>query len=321
VEQGEHEQRGDLGSTPAEYFLISSVQASTSSATRVNTRALIDVLWSRAWIPALGAIVGMAVFAAYAFLIAEPIYRVETLVAPRDASNSQNGVNLGQQIGGLASLAGINLNLKGTSSAERIATLSSRSVARAVVVKENLLPTLFSSSAHSLFRISARNPPTVDDAVEYFVKNVRHIEVDDKTGLVTVVVLWKDPAQAAQWAGDLVELTNKKLQQEAIADATKNIEFLEAESKQATLDSLRQAIVSLLETNLNQEMLANVQSNYAFKTIDPPVVPEANQFVSPQRSILVVVGLLLGALAACMLIVWPQRRRIWQSGPRSEIHD
>jgi uncharacterized protein involved in exopolysaccharide biosynthesis len=104
--------------------------------------------------------------------------------------------------------------------------------------------------------------------------------------------------------------TNRKLQTAAIAEASANIEFLKNESSRATLDSLRQAIVSLLEANLNQKMSASVQANYAFKQIDPAEPPQPNQFVSPQIVVILPSGFILGAIVASGFILWPHRRSL-----------
>jgi len=301
---------GDHHAARANYVLISSDNEPRVFFNRLNMSALRLALRPRFWWVLLGAVAGLTLSAAYAFLVAVPIYSAETLIAPREPNISSGSGGLGQQFGGLASLAGINLNFKGASAAERVATLSSRTVARDVVQKDDLLPILFSGGRGKLFGILQRQPPTLDDTVDYFMRSVRHISVDDKTGLVTVAVRWRDPVLAAKWANDLVLATNRKLQTAAIAEASANIEFLKNESSRATLDSLRQAIVSLLEANLNQKMSASVQANYAFKQIDPAEPPQPNQFVSPQIVVILPSGFILGAIVASGFILWPHRRSL-----------
>lgn len=46
-------------------------------------------------------------------------------------------------------------------------------------------------------------------------------------------------------------------------------------------------------------MLANVQEEYAFKVVDPAVVPQKP--IKPQRTLIITLGFLLGLIAALFI--------------------
>ena len=86
----------------------------------------------------------------------------------------------------------------------------------------------------------------------------------------------------------------------AAADAAKNIEYLEDELKKTNVMEVRQAVYSVMESQMHEIMLANVQEEYAFKVIDPAVVPDPDDYVRPKRLSIIILGLLIGFLAVAI---------------------
>ena len=64
---------------------------------------------------------------------------------------------------------------------------------------------------------------------------------------------------------------------------------------------VQQAIYRLIEEQINTVMLANVREEYAFKVIDPAVVPDIDQYEWPKRALILVLGAGLGLLFALMI--------------------
>ena len=54
------------------------------------------------------------------------------------------------------------------------------------------------------------------------------------------------------------------------------------------------AINSLIESQINKIMLANVRKDYAFQVIDPAMSPSADSQLRPNRPLIVAVGIVLG---------------------------
>lgn len=48
-------------------------------------------------------------------------------------------------------------------------------------------------------------------------------------------------------------------------------------------------------------MLANVRDEYAFKVIDPAVMPEYRDIVRPRRALMLALGLVMGSLFGMMV--------------------
>ena len=232
-----------------------------------------------------------------AFLL-PPIYRAEALLAPVSQDKSEGLGAMANQFGDLAALAGVNIGSGKDKIAEYIAALKSRSLSVAFADKENLKPILFPRKwdAEKKKWKDQDEIPTDWEAFEIFDKEIRSVNVDRKSGLVTLVIEWKDPALAAKWATSLVKQVNNRLRTEAIEEAERNITYLEKQLGSTSSVEIQQAIYHLIETQAKKKMIASTREEYAFSVIDPAVPPEKRS--KPKRGLLVAIGILVGLFAA-----------------------
>jgi LPS O-antigen subunit length determinant protein (WzzB/FepE family) len=112
--------------------------------------------------------------------------------------------------------------------------------------------------------------------------------------------------QAAQWANDLVKVTNDYLRAKAIEKSERHIEYLKQQAAATDIAQLRSAIYSVLESEIKNAMLARGNDEYALKVIDPATVPERRS--SPKRAVWVSVGFVSGLFLAIAFVFF---RRSW----------
>lgn len=162
---------------------------------------------------------------AYA-LLATPIYRAEALLAPVEKQKGSHLSALAGQFGGLASLAGIDLGGGSGGVEVAIATLKSREFTNKFIEDENLMPKLFTEkwNEDSKQWKEVDKSPSMWEAFKLF-NSIREISQDKKTGLVKLMIDWKDPALAANWVSELVSRLNNQLRQEAIVDSENSIKY------------------------------------------------------------------------------------------------
>jgi len=246
-----------------------------------------------------------------AFLMT-PIYRAEVLLAPASDDEQNSMSALASQFGGLASLAGINLGSIGSNTDQVLATLSSRIFIGDFIVDKQLMQVLFAdkwdASAKTWNVKSSSDVPTALDAYELFNKDILDVSSDKKTGLVTLAVEWRDPEQAALWANELVSRINHHEKEIAVKEAEQSIAYLKEQLAKTSVVEMQQAIYQLMEAQAKKIMLANVRDQYAFKIIDPAVVPEKK--IKPKRKVFFVVGFVVGlALSIFIAFVRSESRR------------
>lgn len=254
-----------------------------------------------------------ALLATVVAFVITPIYQAQVLLSPVTDDQGNAGSSVTSQLGGLAALAGINVNGTASSSKdEAIAVLQSRVLTDLYVKENNLLPILFASDwdqdKNAWKDSDPEDIPTLWDAFKLIEKKVRKVDVDKKTGLVTLSVEWKDPELAARWAAGLVARTNAYLRQQAVQHVENNLAYLQEQAKAATSVELQQAIYRLMEAEVKKGMLANANAEFAFKVIDPPVVPEEK--VRPKRLVIIFLGGILGLIASSCFELIGMRKRL-----------
>jgi uncharacterized protein involved in exopolysaccharide biosynthesis len=220
---------------------------------------------------------------------APDVFKAETLLAPASKEGTDASSAL-SQLGGLAEMAGFSIP-SDSNVQQVVASLQSRKFLRQYIDGKNLLPVLFEdiwdAENQSWLVQTQEDEPTGQKAVDAF-KNILSVDEDKKSGLIKLSISWKDPAIAAEWANDLVKQLNEQLQEKAITNYQKRIGYLEQELAKTTLQDMRAVLYSLLESQKQKAMLANVNEDFALEVIDPAVAPEARE--NPKRKLIAALG-------------------------------
>lgn len=257
-----------------------------------------DVLWSqRALVLAITGL--FAVGSVITALLLPPVYRSEAVLAP--VSDDQVP-DLAAGLGALTSLAGIQLGTSNESKTS-VARLRSRAFAESFI-RDNELMKLFyadewDEEAQEWIPERVEDQPSMFDAVKYFREDVFVVQEDPTTGLVTAAIEWVDPNQAAQWVNELVVRINRELRQRALQEAEHNLAYLQSELQGAAVLELQQAIFRLIENEMKTVMLAKGREEYAFKVIDPGVVPTEKS--RPRRTLIVITATVIGGFLAVLI--------------------
>lgn len=273
----------------------------------IDLRQVVLRLWAaRRWIVTCVA-VSTAAFAAYAFL-ATPIYAAATVFVPASAERSGVGDSLRGSLGGIASLAGINLGALGGAGAdtqEALAVLRSRQFTEAFIKERGLMPKLFprlwDASAKSWKR--DKRAPTAAQGYKYFNTEVRSIVEDKETGLITLRIHWHDRSEAAAWANELLARLNEEMRRRAIISAEASIVYLERELQGTDQLATRDAINRLIEAQVRQRMLASVTQQYAFRVVDKALPADVTDRVKPRKLLLLLAGPIVGFLIGAMTML------------------
>jgi uncharacterized protein involved in exopolysaccharide biosynthesis len=273
-------------------------QATTADAPRTVTLAdLVAALGRLRWYLLGGAIAGLALALAVAFL-ATPRYRASVTVMP-----VTDGRQMGGPLPGLLARFGGGGGLalaEGASRDEAVAVLKSRQFTAALISDEQLMPALFpdkwDAAAGRWRELPADEVPTEWDAWRLFDRKVRGVREDRDRGIITVDIDWRDPEQAARWANLLVERANEELRARKLAELDASLVQLEEELRHAELVELRQAIAGVIESRVNERMLARTRREYAFRVIDPARPADADQPEWPRPAFLAALGTTLGTV-------------------------
>ncbi|HEY4214930.1 MAG TPA: Wzz/FepE/Etk N-terminal domain-containing protein [Steroidobacteraceae bacterium] len=274
----------------------------------MSLRDVLRFCWASRWL--VSAFVAVTTVGAVVLVLVWPSqYQATVLLLPVTGQSAPSGLGaLGEAVsslGGLASLAGLNLN-GSSAKAEAIATLQSEALTERYIRENNLLPVLYSKRWDATRKAwNTTDPekiPTLWKANQYFEKDLRKLVENPKNGLVTLTITWKDPRLAAQWANDLVRLTNDYQREKAIEESERNIAYLNDQAAKNNVVEVRKSIYTLMESEIKKGMLARGSKEYALKVIDPATVPEKRSYPRPVMWTVggMVLGLILGLFAAAL---------------------
>jgi len=286
----------------------------------IDLKELFLALWAgKWWIIACVLVFGLA-GAGYAIM--QPnIYRSDVLLSPAESSGS--GMNIGGQLGGLASLAGISLGGGGSNKSElALHVLKSRKFVGNFIETHHLLVPLMATNgwnkqANTLkynadIYDSSRQQwlkdddgktlqPTKLETTQYFLKNIMSVNADTKTGMVTLSIDYYSPELAQRWVAWLVSDLNEEMRLHDMEDAKNSINYLNEQVAKTSITDSRDMLFKLIEQQTKTLMLANARKEYVFETVDPAVVAEKKS--KPKRALIVAVSVVLGGFLGCLIVL------------------
>lgn len=270
--------------------------ASHGIATAVVRRVARRWYWVASWTALFGIIGLLGTF------LLTPKYDAEvTLSHVRSDASASALSGLVDQAGAIGALAGLGLITDDQLRSEDLAVLRSRAFTQVFIKERDLLPILFASDwDQQRQRWRPEDPediPDLNDAYEFFDEDVRYFQEDRKTGILKLVVRWDDPELAADWANDLIQRVNAYIRERAIADARKNIEYLNAQLQRTESVEIRASLFRLLENETKSAMIATVREEFAFRVLDPAQVSARDDYDFPNRLLISFLLACLGAVA------------------------
>lgn len=279
----------------------------------IDLRELFGIIWQgKWWIIAITFVfaVGSVVYS----LSLPNIYKSEATLAPTEEASGGGLSQMAGQLGGLASLAGVNLGGNSTDKTTiALEILKSRAFIKSFVEKYDILPELMAVEEWNrgtglVFNREVYNSDTKEwvreveppkqpapsswEYVKVFRDQVLQVTKDDTTGLVTIAINHQSPEVAEQWVGWLIEEINNHMRERDIQEAQRSLEYLDKELQNTSLSDMQQVFYELIEKQTQTIMLANVRPEYIFQTLDPAVLPE--QKAKPSRALICIIGTFLG---------------------------
>ena len=242
------------------------------------------------------------------------IYTSKTLLAPK-----QDDQTLSSQLRGLSGLAGIagigipnNSSSRSQEAIERIQSfdfftndfLPNIELKNLMALKkwdkeQDIL--IYKSNLYDIKQEKwVESPPTKQMSYDEY-RGILQIDEDDKTGFITISVKHISPKISKKWVDVIIYNINESMRELDKETAKSSIEFLNDSAKSTSVQSVRDAISSLLESQMQKLMLASSDEAYVFKIIDSPIVPEKKS--QPNRMLICIFGTLFGAILSILAVL------------------
>jgi uncharacterized protein involved in exopolysaccharide biosynthesis len=250
------------------------------------------------------------------------MYTSEALLAPAEEQDSDLG-GMASQLGGLASLAGVNFGGgKTDKTALALEVIKSRAFVFKFIEKHNVTAELMAvkdwelESNSLIYNEKIYNPiskkwlrkvkyplkakPSLQETFDKF-QGVVNIEQDSSTSMITISVDFISPYIAKQWVDWLINDINEEMKNRDLLEANKSITYLNSQLETTRISGLQEILYQLIEEQTKTIMFANVRDEYVLKTIDPALVPEVKS--GPKRPLICVLGVFLGAIFSVLIVL------------------
>lgn len=288
----------------------------------IDLRELFGVLWAGK----IKIITITAVFAFASVIYALSIpnqFKATAILAPAQSSDGGLPKALGQ-LGGLASLAGVNIRGGSGSSEGKIAQeiMKSWGFIEGFIVDNNLALELSAVSGWSKESneleineniYDTKNKQWVGESASgktgspsswnLFKAFSRRLAVSENrdSGLVSVSIEYYSPFIAKQWVDMYVESINHFMQQRQVDKVSRNIEYLQKQIEKTSIAEMREVFYTIIEEQTKSKMLAEASPEYAFVVVSPSMVPEEKS--TPNRASICILITLLGGILSVVLVL------------------
>ncbi len=286
----------------------------------VSLGELFAILWQ-------GRVVVITVTLVFAFasvfyaLSVPDQYRATVVLAPAQSDGGGLSGALGQ-LGGLASLAGVNIG--GSDGGEtQIAQQIMRSwgFIDGFINQYDLAVEIFAAEGWreasdeilidtDIYDVSSATwlieddgvlrPPTSWELFKVFA-DMLTVSEDKKTGLVSVSIEYYSPLLAKQWLDMYLIAINEHMQRRQVKKVSRNIEYLEDQIAKTSIAEMQGVFYTIIEEQIKSKMLAEASPNYAFAVVNPSMVPEEKS--QPKRALICVLGTLLGGILSVLWVL------------------
>ena len=260
----------------------------------------------------IASTVSFAIIALIYSLTLTNIYQSTALLSPvGDQSNSSQSLN---NLGGLASLAGINISsTSGGNSTKAITKITTLSF-----FEENILPNIFlpdlmavrtwDEDSNSVIYDSSynvqtgkwNNIPHPQKSYKVF-KGKLQVSEDYETKFLTISVKHESPHIAKEWTELVVNQINDSFRAKDKREAESAMNFLNTQMALTSYTEIKQVVAQILKQKMQQLTLIEANKFYVFSYLDQPAV--ARNKIEPSRTSICILGTLLGFMLGVLFVL------------------
>jgi len=294
-------------------------QENTTYDDEINLNELFSVLW-KAKILIIVITSFFALSSVLFVLSLTDYYKSEAVLSVAGESNLGSSLS---GLGGLASIAGINLPSTGEDkSVIAIKTIESRAFLKHLITFENVLPSIIATKSYDsqskkiqfdpkIYNenngVWVRKPkknqqskPSYLEAHETYLKQIS-VNKDKISNLITISVEHISPIFAKELLELIISEANELLRNKDLRESSDAIAFLNTQIPKSSLITMKDAINRTLQSQLETQMLSKINTEYVLKVIEPPFIPERKS--KPSRAMICILGTLFGGILSIILVL------------------
>ncbi len=286
---------------------------------KIDLTEIFQTLWNgRKLIILVTAIIAIS-SVIYALQVTK-YYQSETIMLVRNNSQNQGVLS---QLTGAASLLGVNLSASSDDkSLQAIQLIQSRNFVKNLLKYDDVLPSMMaaksynSSSKEIIYDPSLYDSennrwlgepnhngeigPSYLDAYEIYMGDMMTIS-QDRSGFIQIYIKHISPIFAKEFLELIIKEANALLRNKDLEESSQAIEYLKSELSKTSFVEIRESINTLIEAQLEIQMMANLNEDYILVEIEPPFIPEKN--MKTNRLLIVVFSTMFGGLLGVLFVL------------------
>ena len=283
-----------------------------SNQREINVKEIISILnTGRSRI--LKIVISSSLIALITSLILVNFYTSETLLYVKNQSKTPNVLS---QYAGLASMAGISLpgSGGGDKALEIIEMIKSRAFLKHLLTFEEILPALIAAKSYdkSTGKINfdrslydpiknnwvdeeGANKPSYLEAYKKYLEVIL-VSHDKLSGFISIKVEHVSPLFAKEFLELVIKEANTLMRERDLEQSSMAIDYLKTELAKTSYVEIKSSINSLIEAQLETQMMARLNNDYILGTIEPPFIPEEKS--RPTRALICILGFVFGIVVS-----------------------
>lgn len=287
----------------------------------IDLKLLINILWEGKLYIISISIMAFIISVCFAML-STVTYQSSSLARVNEGSDTGISSAL-SQYGTIASIAGISLPsaLSDQKSDIVMEVLRSREFTKNIILLDDVLPSLMAAKAFDkekriivfdesrydsnkkiwLDNGQSSIPPSYLDVHKYLHENVLTISENKISGSYVISVEHISPEFAYNFLNLIIDEVNKSLRIKDLTSSKESLKYLEDLLATTNIQDVRISINKLIQNEIETQMLASIQEEYALRKIDPPYLPIKKY--KPYRTKIVFLGTIIGAFLSLMFVI------------------
>lgn len=142
--------------------------------------------------------------------------------------------------------------------------------------------------------------PSHQEAYIYYL-DMLELSEDKNNNFVSISISHYSPIIAKKWLDMVIYKINETMRDIEKKNAEDSINFLNESTQFSNVQSVQDAISSLLEIQMQKYMLASVEKDYVYRVISKPLISEEPS--SPNRLLICILGFLFGVIISGLIVI------------------
>ena len=244
----------------------------STSETGLKLKELFEVVWKAKSLVVLISLIFFAYSVYYIKSLPDSYSAYGTYIPSAD---SVQAISSAGTLSDIAQMAGLNIPIAENSKIDlALDIMRSRKFLRDIIFQKEILPHLgWDWSAEDIEIMSEEEKEELLQSATAALSGAFQISKARASTTVRIIVNHGNPLFAKQLVEWLIEGVNKTMSEDAVLEAQKSIEYLKIQANSTSISDLKKLFYSMIGNHVTTIMLAEVNKEYVFKTLDPPVLP------------------------------------------------